>query len=70
MGMRLNKKVIFDGRNLYDPLVLSNMGFEYHGIGRNNVSGAAYRNVTQVANSNLYNEVNLLDNSASSSLLN
>lgn len=27
-------KVIFDGRNIYDPAVIKKMGFEYFGIGR------------------------------------
>jgi len=27
-------KVIFDGRNIYDPVMIRNMGFEYYGIGR------------------------------------
>lgn len=30
----LNKKVIFDGRNVYDPDELSQLGFDYFGIGR------------------------------------
>lgn len=31
---RLAKKLIFDGRNLYDPEFLGNASFEYHSIGR------------------------------------
>ncbi len=31
---RLRNKVIFDGRNVYDPADLKRMGFEYYGIGR------------------------------------
>jgi UDPglucose 6-dehydrogenase len=27
--------VIFDGRNIYDPKKLTEMGFLYYGIGRN-----------------------------------
>jgi UDPglucose 6-dehydrogenase len=30
----MNTPIIFDGRNLYDPELLSHAGFEYHGIGR------------------------------------
>ncbi|WP_020469081.1 UDP-glucose dehydrogenase family protein [Zavarzinella formosa] len=30
----LNKPVIFDGRNLYEPTNMKTLGFEYHGIGR------------------------------------
>jgi len=30
----LNTPVIFDGRNLYDPLMLQRLGFSYYGIGR------------------------------------
>ncbi|MBI1794334.1 MAG: UDP-glucose/GDP-mannose dehydrogenase family protein [Chloroflexi bacterium] len=30
----LNKPVIFDGRNIYDPAVMKEMGFTYRGIGR------------------------------------
>jgi UDPglucose 6-dehydrogenase len=31
---RLKAPVIFDGRNLFEPQVMSEAGFEYHGIGR------------------------------------
>ncbi|MBI1863113.1 UDP-glucose/GDP-mannose dehydrogenase family protein [Candidatus Microgenomates bacterium] len=30
----LNKPVLFDGRNIYDPVKMKEMGFEYFGIGR------------------------------------
>ena len=30
----LKQPVIFDGRNLYDPVFLHSLGIEYHGIGR------------------------------------
>jgi UDPglucose 6-dehydrogenase len=30
----LLQPLIFDGRNIYDPLLLNNMGFIYYGIGR------------------------------------
>jgi UDPglucose 6-dehydrogenase len=29
----MKSQVVFDGRNIYDPLQLKNMGFQYHGIG-------------------------------------
>jgi UDPglucose 6-dehydrogenase len=31
---RMRKKVIFDGRNLYDPKFVRKQGFEYHCVGR------------------------------------
>jgi UDPglucose 6-dehydrogenase len=31
---KLKSPVIFDGRNLYDPDIVKNAGFEYHSIGR------------------------------------
>lgn len=31
---RLKTPVIFDGRNLFEPRQMSDLGFEYHGIGR------------------------------------
>jgi UDPglucose 6-dehydrogenase len=31
---KLKSPVIFDGRNLYDPRLLSNLGFTYYAIGR------------------------------------
>jgi UDPglucose 6-dehydrogenase len=30
----LKQPIIFDGRNLYDPELMSNIGFKYYGIGR------------------------------------
>lgn len=34
IGKLLNEKVIFDGRNIYDPDELRDLGFTYYGIGR------------------------------------
>lgn len=34
MAKRLKTRLIFDGRNLYEPLVMRKAGFEYHCIGR------------------------------------
>jgi UDPglucose 6-dehydrogenase len=34
IGKLLNEKVIFDGRNIYDPVELCDLGFTYYGIGR------------------------------------
>ncbi len=34
IGKLLNEKVIFDGRNIYDPVELRDLGFTYYGIGR------------------------------------
>jgi UDPglucose 6-dehydrogenase len=31
---KLNNPVIFDGRNLFEPAVMKDLGIEYHGIGR------------------------------------
>ena len=36
IGTELRQKIIFDGRNQYDPEHLRERGFEYYGIGRNN----------------------------------
>lgn len=33
---RLKNKVIFDGRNLYDPLIMKEFGYTYYSIGREN----------------------------------
>ena len=30
----MKNKVIFDGRNIYDPAELKRLGFKYFGIGR------------------------------------
>ena len=34
----LRQPLIFDGRNLYDPEVMTKHGFEYHCIGRPNAT--------------------------------
>jgi UDPglucose 6-dehydrogenase len=34
LGDRLNSKVLFDGRNIYDPSLMIKNGFTYYGIGR------------------------------------
>jgi UDPglucose 6-dehydrogenase len=34
MAQRLKQRVVFDGRNLYDPQMVRGFGLEYHGIGR------------------------------------
>jgi UDPglucose 6-dehydrogenase len=34
MQARLQQPLIFDGRNLYDPELMRNKGFQYYGIGR------------------------------------
>jgi UDPglucose 6-dehydrogenase len=34
MSAVMKNKVIFDGRNIYDPSEIKNMGFKYFGIGR------------------------------------
>ncbi len=36
MKSLMKQQVIFDGRNIYDPAILSEMGFKYFSIGRNN----------------------------------
>jgi UDPglucose 6-dehydrogenase len=30
----MNRPVIIDGRNIYDPVELAGFGFKYHGMGR------------------------------------
>ena len=37
IATKLNKPVIFDGRNLYDPGVVNKAAIEYHSIGRASV---------------------------------
>jgi UDPglucose 6-dehydrogenase len=34
MGTQLNEKLIFDGRNLYDPTSMKDSGFTYYSVGR------------------------------------
>ena len=31
--------LLFDGRNIYDPLKMRRLGFQYHGVGRSNTAG-------------------------------
>lgn len=37
----LRQPLIFDGRNLYDPQLMRQLGIEYHAIGRSSIAGAA-----------------------------
>ena len=37
---RLRQPVIFDGRNLYEPTLMAELGFEYSGIGRARAQGS------------------------------
>ena len=37
LGQKLNERVIFDGRNLYDLDVMEGSGFKYFSIGRNTI---------------------------------
>ena len=36
LASKMKSKVIFDGRNLYDPIKLNELGFYYSSIGRKN----------------------------------
>ncbi len=40
LSQKMNQKIIFDGRNQYDPEEVKEYGFEYHGIGRETVNSA------------------------------
>jgi UDPglucose 6-dehydrogenase len=34
MKKLLKKPIVFDGRNIYDPAEMKQLGFKYYGIGR------------------------------------
>jgi len=34
LKQEMKNSLIFDGRNIYDPVLLKESGFHYHGIGR------------------------------------
>jgi UDPglucose 6-dehydrogenase len=36
LKMKLKRPIIFDGRNLYEPQAMQELGIEYQGIGRHN----------------------------------
>ena len=36
LKQKLKSPIIFDGRNLYEPQTMKDLGFEYQGIGRHN----------------------------------
>jgi UDPglucose 6-dehydrogenase len=36
LKLNLKNPIIFDGRNLYEPQAMQELGFEYQGIGRHN----------------------------------
>jgi UDPglucose 6-dehydrogenase len=31
---RMHTPIVFDGRNLFDPATMRNLGFQYYGVGR------------------------------------
>ncbi len=39
LGAKMKQKVLFDGRNVYDPETMKSLGFEYYYIGRGYVVG-------------------------------
>jgi UDPglucose 6-dehydrogenase len=41
LGASMRKKIIFDGRNIYDPEKLRSLGFEYYCIGRSHTVNVA-----------------------------
>ncbi|MBJ7264420.1 MAG: hypothetical protein JHC61_12170 [Burkholderiaceae bacterium] len=41
LGQAMTAKLIFDGRNLYDPAVLAREGWQYYAIGRGLTAQAA-----------------------------
>jgi UDPglucose 6-dehydrogenase len=40
LGALLRQRIVFDGRNLYDPVLMRGFGFEYLGVGRGAASAA------------------------------
>ncbi|MEY3485686.1 MAG: hypothetical protein RLZZ586_1413, partial [Pseudomonadota bacterium] len=36
LKQKMKTPIIFDGRNLYEPQTMKELGFEYQGIGRHN----------------------------------
>ena len=48
MKRELKLGMIFDGRNLYDPLYLQDFGLEYYGVGRSSLCGVSrFANIDQ-----------------------
>ena len=45
----LSQPIIVDGRNLYDPGQMRDLGFDYYSIGRASVEHNAARRVTEIA---------------------
>jgi UDPglucose 6-dehydrogenase len=43
----LNQPIIFDGRNIFDPVLMDSLGFTYIGIGRGQLSSHTQSSVTQ-----------------------
>lgn len=50
VGSRLNEKLIFDGRNLYDLPDMKNFGFTYYSIGRQPVNSNSAREISSNGN--------------------
>lgn len=58
VGERLNEKLIFDGRNLYDLSDMKNFGFAYYSIGRQPVNGNTHEKVVSNGNVEVNGNVN------------
>jgi UDPglucose 6-dehydrogenase len=43
VSKRMTRKIVFDGRNIFDPLRMEALGFEYYSIGRYQVGSMARR---------------------------
>ncbi len=41
---RMHTPIVFDGRNLFDPATMRELGFRYHGIGRGTAEPASHTN--------------------------
>lgn len=62
MKLRMRMPIIFDGRNLYNPDALSELGIAYQGVGRRNDLATMFLGVTEIETEKKSSDATMLSN--------